>query len=75
MNEGNRILPPMSEPIANGTPHAETMHPAPPELPPINNHILLQPATVLAKRIRQRQVTTRSDQQLNHSSLFLDHRF
>ena len=28
------MLPPMSEPTANGTPHAETIQPAPPELPP-----------------------------------------
>ncbi len=34
INEGNRILPPISEPTANGTPHAETIPPAPPELPP-----------------------------------------
>lgn len=34
MNEGNRILPPISEPTANGTPAAETIQPAPPELPP-----------------------------------------
>jgi hypothetical protein len=34
INAGNRILPPISEPIANGTPAAETIQPAPPELPP-----------------------------------------
>ena len=34
MNEGNRILPPISDPIANGTPAADTIQPAPPELPP-----------------------------------------
>ncbi len=34
INEGNRILPPISEPIANGTPAADTIQPAPPELPP-----------------------------------------
>jgi len=34
INEGNRILPPISDPIANGTPAAETIQPAPPELPP-----------------------------------------
>ena len=34
MNEGNRILPPISAPMAKGTPAAETIQPAPPELPP-----------------------------------------
>jgi hypothetical protein len=34
INEGNRILPPISEPTANGTPADETIQPAPPELPP-----------------------------------------
>jgi hypothetical protein len=34
MKEGNLILPPTSDPTANGTPAAETMQPAPPELPP-----------------------------------------
>ena len=34
INEGNRILPPISAPTAKGTPAAETMQPAPPELPP-----------------------------------------
>ena len=34
INEGSRILPPMSDPTANGTPAADTMQPAPPELPP-----------------------------------------
>ena len=34
MNEGNRILPPISAPMAKGTPAADTIQPAPPELPP-----------------------------------------
>lgn len=34
INEGSRILPPISAPIANGTPAAATIQPAPPELPP-----------------------------------------
>lgn len=34
INEGNRILPPISDPTANGTPHADTIQPQPPELPP-----------------------------------------
>lgn len=34
IKEGSRILPPISDPTANGAPAAETMQPAPPELPP-----------------------------------------
>ncbi|CAF4655924.1 unnamed protein product, partial [Rotaria magnacalcarata] len=34
INDDIRILPPISAPTPNGTPVAETIQPAPPELPP-----------------------------------------